>query len=77
MASLGDGRGTLSMRTAAPAVRITGIKVPATVLDETCLPVREHLPLLTVFYLFLSSTVSFCQFLGLLTTFEPIAPSSY
>jgi hypothetical protein len=75
MASLGDGRGTL--QTAALAVRITGIKVPTTVLDETRLPVREHLPLLTVFYLFLSSTVSFCQFLGLLTTFEPIAPSSY
>jgi hypothetical protein len=74
MASLGDGRGTL--RTAAPAVRITGITVPTMVLDEPRLPVREHLPLLTVFYLFLSSTVCSCQFLGLLTTFEPVAPSS-
>jgi hypothetical protein len=32
MAWIGDGRGTLSVQTAAPAVRITGIKVLATVL---------------------------------------------
>ncbi len=67
MASPGDGRGTLSVQTAAPAVGITGIKVPP----------REYLPRLTVFCQFLSSMVSSCQFTGILTTFGPIAPSAY
>jgi hypothetical protein len=84
MAWIGDGRGTLSVRTAAPAarcgpqtgpVRVPGRKVLTMVPDEPLLPIREHLPRLTVFDQFLSSTVSSCQFPGVLTTFGPIAPS--